>query len=210
MVGCEALPIATVRLRRSSDLDPLRTASGPALGWVYASFGHGESRSWGEAVKYGFICAGGGAWYSNTLKLLNPDDRVWVKAPGFGFVGVGRVTGRPEPASSFRVKTPAGDEVPVLEVVKAGQYHRDLVDDLERCEHFVPVQWLQTVPIEKPISEAGLFGNQNTVCKPITPKWRSTVARLKELFPNFETGEPPVIETLEVSPLAHETAQQVA
>jgi hypothetical protein len=83
------------------------------------------------------------------------------------------------------VKTPAG-EVPVLEAVEVGQYHRDLADDPERCEYFVPVQWLQTVPIEKPISEAGLFGNQNTVCKPITPKWRSTVARLKELFPSFD------------------------
>jgi len=24
------------------------------------------------------------------------------------------------------------------------------------------------------------FGNQNTVCKPTTPKWRTTVERLKE------------------------------
>ena len=171
----------------------------PWNGEFYASFGHGDSRSWGEAVKYGFICAGGGAWYSNTLKLLNPGDRVWVKAPGFGFVGVGRVTGRLEPASSFRVKTPAGD-VPVLEAVKVGQYHRDLADDPERCEYFVPVQWLQTVPIETPISEAGLFGNQNTVCKPITSKWRSTIARLKEIFPHFDAEEPPVDHIL-----GHET-----
>lgn len=27
-----------------------------------------------------------------------------------------------------------------------------------------------------------MFGNQNTVCKPVTPKWRWTVDRLKELF----------------------------
>ena len=31
-----------------------------------------------------------------------------------------------------------------------------------------------------------MFGNQNTVCKPTTPKWRSTVERLKAHFPNFE------------------------
>ena len=29
----------------------------------------------------------------------------------------------------------------------------------------------------------GMFGNQNTVCKPTTPKWRSTVERLKTHFP---------------------------
>lgn len=27
-----------------------------------------------------------------------------------------------------------------------------------------------------------MFGNQNTVCKPVTPKWRSTVDRLKQIF----------------------------
>jgi hypothetical protein len=42
------------------------------------------------------------------------------------------------------------------------------------------------VPLEKAVREIGLFGNQNTVCKPTTPKWRSTVERLKEKFPGFD------------------------
>lgn len=42
--------------------------------------------------KYGFVSAGGGNWYSGALKRLNVGDRLWVKAPGYGFVGVGRVT----------------------------------------------------------------------------------------------------------------------
>jgi hypothetical protein len=53
-------------------------------------------------------------------------------------------------------------------------------------EYFVPIRWLQTVPLEKAVQEVGLFGNQNTVCKPTTPKWRFTVERLKEKFPNFD------------------------
>ena len=36
------------------------------------------------------------------------------------------------------------------------------------------------------ISEIGLFGNQNTACKPLTPKWRHTVERLKQRFPDFD------------------------
>ncbi len=52
-------------------------------------------------MQYGFICGGGGARYSRTLQLLNPGDRVWVKVPGTGFVGVGRATGRSQPAASF-------------------------------------------------------------------------------------------------------------
>lgn len=159
----------------------------PWNGEFYGSFGHSTSRSWAEAIKYGFFCAGGGAWYSNTLYLLTAGDRIWVRVPGSGFVGVGRVVGQPEPAASFRVTTPQGEK-PVLEVVNEGHYHREFVSDKERCEYFVPVQWLQTVPIERAINEVGLFGNQNTVCKPTTPKWRTTVDRLKQSFPRFNAN----------------------
>lgn len=117
--------------------------------------------------------------------MLNPGDRVWVKVPGYGFVGVGLVTGHSQPASTFKVTTKHG-EVPILEVAKGGTYHREDVDDPERCEYFVPIRWLQTIPLEKAIHEIGLFGNQNTVCKPTTPTWRSTVERLKQLFPDHK------------------------
>jgi len=59
----------------------LATSSGQKGEWngeFYVSFGHGESRHWDEAVRYGFICAGGGSWYTGTLELLSPDDRIWV------------------------------------------------------------------------------------------------------------------------------------
>jgi len=181
-------------LSRAWLLDPVRTQvsavappDGPSEPWngeFYCSFGHSESRSWAEAMQYGFICGGGGAWYSKTLQLLSPGDRVWVKAPGFGFVGVGRATGRAQPAATFKLVTPTG-ELPVLEVAKEGSYHRQFLNDLERCEYFVRVKWLQTVPLEKAVQEVGLFGSQHTVCKPTTPKWRSTVERLKEKFPDF-------------------------
>jgi hypothetical protein len=158
----------------------------PWNGEFYSSFGHGESRSWEDAVEYGFICAGGGSWYSRTLQLLGPGDRVWIRVPKSGYVGVGRVTGRVQSAADFRVTTPAGD-APVLEIARRGSYHREVVDDPERSEYFVPVRWLQTVPLERAVDEVGLFGNQNSVCKPTTPKWRSTVERLKARFPAFDS-----------------------
>jgi len=163
-------------------------AVGPKEPWngeFYCSFGHGESRSWADAVQFGFVCGGGGAWYSNTLQLVGPGDLLWINVPGSGYVGVGRATGRAQPAASFRVATPTG-EVPILDVAKRATYHRDFIDDPERCEYFVPIHWLQTVPLEHAVREIGLFGNQNTVCKPTTPKWRSTVERLKERFPDFK------------------------
>jgi Endonuclease NucS len=183
-------------LSRAWLLDPVRTQvnaastpNGPTEPWngeFYCSFGHGESRSWADAVQYGFISAGGGAWYSKTLQLLNLGDRVWVNVPGgYGYVGVGRVIGRASPASTFTVTTPQG-EVPVLDVAKGGTYHREFVNDPERCEYFVPIRWLQTLPLEKAVREIGFFGNQNSVCKPTTPKWRATVERLKERFADYD------------------------
>ncbi|MGZ8188684.1 MAG: hypothetical protein ACXWTN_07985 [Methylosarcina sp.] len=181
-------------LSRSWLLDPVRIqVSAVALdgqnepwnGEFYCSYGPPEVRSWDDAREFGFICGGGGAWYSRTLHLLNSGDRVWVKVPGNGFVGVGLVTGGAQPASIFKVKTAEG-EVPVLEVAKRGSYHAEYLNDPELCEYFVPIKWIQTVPLEKAVQEIGLFGNQNTVCKPTTPKWRSTVERLKEKFPDFD------------------------
>lgn len=182
-------------LSRAWLLDPLdtqvsaaATSDGPKEPWngeFYKSFGDQMGRSWPEAIKYGFVSAGGGAWYSKTLNLLEPGDRIWVKAPGAGFVGVGRVTGNPEPANRFMVETDNG-EVAILDVVKGDHYHREFVEDPDRCEYFVPVKWLQTVNIDSAIDEIGLFGNQNTVCRPTTPKWRYTVERLKKCFPNYD------------------------
>ncbi len=148
----------------------------PWNGEYYVSFGAGEARRWDEAVKFDFVSGGGGAWYSNTLRMLVPGDRIWVKVPGEGFVGVGRVTGPRVAAADFRI-----DGRPALEVLQA-TYHREFVDDPERSEYFVPVEWLKTVPEDKAVQELGMFGNQNTVCKPSTPKWRTTVEQLKIRF----------------------------
>lgn len=178
-------------LSRAWLLDPIHAVIqpiGPKEPWngeFYVSYGQGAERSWKEAIQYEFISAGGGVWYTRTLELLKPGDRIWVKIPGAGFVGVGRVTGPRQPASEFKLKTSQGEK-PVMEVVKDGHYHRHLIHDKNNCEYFVPVRWIQTFPVDQAIQEIGLFGNQNTVCKPTAPKWRNTVEQLKKKFPEFD------------------------
>jgi hypothetical protein len=111
---------------------------------------------------------GGGEWYSGTLRrLLTVGDRVWVKIPRHGFVGVGRVTGPALPAKNFHVPTREGT-VRLLDVGKGEIYDiwNQFADDPERCEWFVPVRWLQTVPTEEAINEKGMVGFRHTVCKP--------------------------------------------
>lgn len=159
----------------------------PWNGEYYVSFGGDEtSRTWEEARKYGFVSAGGGSWYTNTLKMLSPGDLVWVKVPGSGFVGVGRVKESVQSVNDFKVSTPEGDRH-CLEVLKTADHLKKYAADPERAEYFVRVEWKETVPEEKAFSEVGLFGNQNTVCQPMTPKWRHTVERLKEFFKKWNS-----------------------
>ena len=160
---------AEVQVSASTSSDPKE----PWDGDYYANFGHSKSRDWGEARKHGFISAGGGGWYSRTLNA--PEGaRVWVKVPGTGFVGVGTVAGPRQIADDFEI-----DGRPALEVLEA-EYHRD-EEDPDKREHFVPVEWLHTVELDKAV--AGAYGNQNTVCQPRTPKWRATVKKLKNAWP---------------------------
>ncbi|MET3710772.1 hypothetical protein ABIC65_001474 [Sphingomonas trueperi] len=187
-------------LSRSWLLDPVETqvaasvSSGgtksadrePWNGEYYVNFGEGESRSWEDARRYGFVSAGGGSWYSGTLNLLHEGDRIWVRVPKRGYVGVGRVTGAPVAAGDFRIADSAGVTRPVLDALTGRSYHRAFVDDQERTEYFVPVEWLRTVPLSDAVDEVGMFGNQNTVCAPKKAKWRHTIERLKAIFPEWD------------------------
>lgn len=153
----------------------------PWNGEYYVSYG---GRDWEDARQYGFISGGGGSWYSQTLKMLSPGDRVWVKIPKVGYVGVGRVTESVCSGKEFTVQMPSGER-PALEVLRQGEGYKKNADNPDKAEYFVRVEWLDTVPESKAVNEVGLFGNQNTVCQPSTPKWRHTVERLKTYFKKY-------------------------
>jgi hypothetical protein len=168
-------------LSRSWMIDPVETEEraantgqrGEWNGEFYASFGTSpDGRSWQDAAEYGFISAGGGRWYSKTLFMLKRGDRVWVNIPGTGYAGVAEVSGHPVVADDFIT----GD------MSMQGRYNtaKELGED--DAEYFVPVTWLHKVPESSAINEVGLFGNQNSVARPRTPKWEHTVTRLKELW----------------------------
>ena len=160
---------------------PTRTAgkNEPWNGEFYVSYGSG--RSWDDARTFGYISGGGGSWYSQTLKLLAPGDRIWVNIPKTGYVGVGRVLDPVQSANDFKVLTPEGERL-AIDVVRDGPGYRARNDSPETAEYFVRVDWIQTVPVGQAFNELGLFGNQNTVCQPTTPKWRHTVERLQTFF----------------------------
>lgn len=151
----------------------------PWNGEFYVSYG--ADRSWEDARKYGFISGGGGTWYSQTLKLLSPGDRVWVRVPQTGYVGVGEVTEVMQSIKDFTVPTPNGSR-PALEALENAAAFAKTADDPEQAEYFVRVSWLDTVDAAHAFNEVGLFGLQHTVCQPRAAKWRHTVDRLKTVF----------------------------
>ena len=138
-----------------------------------------------EAREHGFVSAGGGSWYSGTLAQLSAGDRVWVRVPKAGYVGVGIVEGPRVPLRDHAIDGRPATEV--LETVPpdTGQ------DDPEVWEYVVPVRWLDTVPLERAVHRTGMFGNQNTAAAPRAPRWRTTVEQLKEAFSGWDGAPPP-------------------
>lgn len=162
-----------------SGISDRTTVNEPWNGEFFVSFGDDHQRSWEDARKYGFVSAGGGAWYSRTLNLLKPNDRIWVRIPKLGYVGVGIVQGETTPASEFEVEID-GKLVSILNIKTTAQYGSRVNTDEQ--EYFVKVKWLKAFPKAEAFDQLGFFGNQNSVCKPTAPKWRSTVENLKEKF----------------------------
>lgn len=144
----------------------------------YVSFGAETERAWEDAVKYGFISAGGGKWYSQTLYNLQPGHRVWVNIPPKRYVGVGEVIERARPIGEFNVEID-GSPTPFLKLPLNANYHRDQAHDTDICEHFVRVRWIRTLPVHQGYWETGFFANQASACK---LRNRFTLDKLLERF----------------------------
>ncbi len=177
--------LARVWLRDPDPAESQGPESGPKEPWngeYYVTFGDEPERSWDDAVRYGFVSAGGGLKYAKSLEMLSPGDRIWVNVPATGYVGVGRVVDPVVKVDEFIVEDASGQRKPITEMpVKApGMFHK--VDDESLAEHLVRVDWQKTVPLNKAVKETGFFGNQNIVARPKVPKWRHTVDRLKKRF----------------------------
>lgn len=157
-----------------------KSAKEPWNGEFYVSFGHTIERHWDDARKFGFVSAGHGRWYSNTLNMLNIGDRIWVNIPKTGFVGVAEILGDISRAEEYQFADHQNKTL--LELDTSGKYDELAGLDEDNAEYLVPVKWITTRPMNKAFSETGLFGNQNTVCKPTTPKWSHTIDRLKIKF----------------------------
>ena len=133
----------------------------------YVSFGDGPERNWEDARQYGFVSAGGGAWYTKTLRQLTSGNRVFVYIPKGngvgGYVGVGDVTGSPVLAKDFLVDVD-GQRVPITDVARADMSHGGSADP-EVAEWIVPVQWIQQLSKGDAVRDSDFFANQNSASR---------------------------------------------
>lgn len=153
----------------------------------YVAYG---GRPWDEAHKYGFVAAGGrspsGRLYSRGLFRLPVGGRIWVHAPGTGYLGVAEAVAPPVPFVDFEVSV-NGTKRLYADVTGHHGWHGPEHGDA--TEYFVAVKWLGGVTAAgDAFDEVGLFGNQNIVVQPQDPKWLHTVERLKQRFPHWDSS----------------------
>jgi Endonuclease NucS len=136
----------------------------------YVSFGEEPGgRSWEDGRRYGFVSAGGGEWFSRTLRSLPVGARVYTHIPKTGYVGVGTVSGEPQPFEDALL-TINGETQRMAELADLqGTYRRG--EDAagseaeDRREWIVPVTWDRAVPRDEAYWRPGFFANQNSACK---------------------------------------------
>lgn len=133
----------------------------------YVSFGDGLCRSWEDGRRYGFVSAGGGRFYSLTLRALPVGARVFVHIAQAGYVAVGETL---REAKRF-------DEAEVLvDGVWVRLADRELharyrhVDDVldendDNAEYVVPVRWFASLDQRDAYWEKGMFASQHSACK---------------------------------------------
>jgi len=118
----------------------------------YVAFGDSSSgRNWDDAVRFGFVSAGGGKWYSQTLQNLPIGANIYVYIPQTGYVGHGVTKSLAVPFEESKLNQ-------IDELV--GIYSHDNGES----EYVVEVDWIKTVSKENAIWQKGLFANQNSAC----------------------------------------------
>lgn len=137
-----------------------RKVQPPWSGYYFVNVGQGDHRCWADMVRYGFIAAGHGSFYSKRLDQLKPGDKIFAYQKGAGYVGYGVVTAAKVTAAEFQTSSGA-----LFEQLLDQPGIRDKADDPELAEYTVAVNWQKTFDIDDAQTFRGVFANQNIVCK---------------------------------------------
>jgi len=149
----------------------------PWSGYWFVNVGEGPHRNWDDCREYGFISAGQGARYSSALKKLKVGDKVFAYMKGIGYVGYGIVNREAAMVKEFVVDK--SDDKKLLDVDLKQPNMKENADNPDLSEWVVGIQWSKTFKREEAKTFAGVFANQNIVCK---LRHQSTLDFLKKEF----------------------------
>lgn len=142
------------------------------------NFDDDQYRSWNDAIKYGFISAGNGKWYSRTLDQLFIGARIFCMIPKHGYVAVGKVKSKSVPLSEAQVEVNGVVKKLVDCDLEASNIKHD-INDKEKCEYVVNVEWEKTVSKDSAFWIKGLRANQNSAYK---LRSQYTIEKVLEFF----------------------------
>jgi Endonuclease NucS C-terminal domain len=137
-----------------------RKTKAPWGGLWYVNVGDGSNRSWKDMRQYGFLAAGSDPVYSDPLRRLQMNDRVFAYQKGRGYVGYGRISSSIVPVTDFQVNGHG-----LLDQKLEQDNLRHDANDLEKKEYVVGVEWITTFPLDEAKTFPGIFANPNIVCK---------------------------------------------
>lgn len=131
-------------------------------GYWFVNVGEGPHRNWHDNLRFGYVGAGHGAWYSAALKRLSVGDRIYAYIKNHGYVGFGEVTSEAVMIRDYRVQ---GNGTPLLEAGLTAPNAADDSEDEVYSEWVVGVRWIKTFQKSEAKTFSGIFANQNVVCK---------------------------------------------
>lgn len=138
---------------------PSAAANEPAR-FMFANIAEGRHRCWADCRRYGFVAAGQGPRWSLSLRQLRVGDRVYAYLEGWGFVGLGTVTGAPRMAKDYVVQ----GHGPLFELELTQPNIASNADDPNYCEWVVPVEWQKTFDAQEARCKAH-FRRGHAVCR---------------------------------------------
>ena len=116
----------------------------------YYNVGENRARNWDDYRKYGYISAGWGARYRDTMSGFHLGDVVVAYLKGHGYVGIGRIK---ETAKMIRDVRIDGARLLDLPLIATDADHD--CDDADESEYVCLVKWIKRVPREKAKWKAG-------------------------------------------------------
>lgn len=134
----------------------------PWSGYWFVNVGEGPHRNWDDCREYGFISAGQGTLYSGALKKLKVGDKIFAYMKSTGYVGYGEVNREAVMVKDFTV---AKNGRKLLELDLKQPNLRENAENPDLSEWVVGIQWSKIVKREEAKTFAGVFANQNIVCK---------------------------------------------